>query len=52
MNHMFKALGTVILLWYCSVLFSQTFRSADNALSASFQTLEVAAVAGQKQYVK
>lgn len=47
---MFRAIGFVIVLWYLSTLFAQTFKSADSALSASFQTLEASAIAGQKHY--
>ena len=46
---MFKAFGFVIVLWYLSLLFSQTFQSADSALSESFKTLEASAIKGQKQ---
>ena len=49
---MFRAIGMVIVLWYLSSLFTHTFVAADAALSASFRTLEAAAVAGQKQYVE
>jgi hypothetical protein len=45
---MFKAIGVVIILWYVSHLFTQTFSSADSAFSESFETLEVAAVASRK----
>jgi hypothetical protein len=46
---MFKAFGVVIILWYLSSLFAQSFSSADKAISASFNTLEIAAVVSQKQ---
>jgi len=49
---MFKAIGVVIILWYISSLFSQTFSSMDSAFSATFHTIEVAAVASEKQFVK
>lgn len=51
-SHMFKAFGVVIIFWYMSSLFTQTFLSMDRALSATFHTLEVAAVASEKQFVK
>lgn len=47
---MFKAIGAVIILWYLSTLFAQSFSAADKAISASFNTLEVAAVISQKQF--
>lgn len=47
--HMFKAFGAVIILWYLSTLFAQSFSAADKAISASFQTLEAAALVSQKQ---
>ncbi len=49
---MFRAFGFVIVLWYLSTLFAQTFKSADSALSASFGTLEASAIAGQKHYAQ
>jgi hypothetical protein len=45
---MFRAIGVVIILWYVSHLFTQSFLSLDSALSESFETLEVAAVASRK----
>lgn len=49
---MFRAFGFVIVLWYLSLLFSQTFQSADSALSESFKTLEASAIKGQEQLRK
>jgi hypothetical protein len=46
---MFKAIGTVIVLWYLSQLFTQSFSSADKAISASFHTLEATALVSQKK---
>lgn len=45
-NHftMFKAIGVVIILWYLSHLFTESFASLDSAMGESFETLEVAAV--------
>ncbi|QQR65248.1 hypothetical protein IPH92_01555 [Candidatus Kaiserbacteria bacterium] len=48
---MFRAIGFVIILWYISSLFSQTFSSADSALSASFGLLEATATASQQRFV-
>ncbi len=47
-NLMFRAIGFVIILWYVSQLFTQSFSSLDSALSESFETLEVAAVVSRK----
>ncbi len=49
---MFRAIGVVIILWYMSSLFSQTFTSADSALSASFHLLEATATVSQQRLVK
>ncbi len=46
---MFRAIGVVIILWYVSHLFAHSFLSLDSALSATFKTLEAAAVASQKR---
>jgi hypothetical protein len=47
--HMFRAIGTVIVLYYLSTLFAQSFHAADKAISASFHALEATAVVSQKQ---
>lgn len=47
-KRMFRAFGTVIVLWYLSTLFVQSFNSFDDALSASFETLEAAAVVSRE----
>lgn len=39
-------------MWYLSTLFSQTFSSADSALSASFKAIEAAAIQSQNQMSK
>lgn len=49
---MFKSIGVVIVLWYLSTLFTQTFSAMDTAFTATFNTLEVAAVASQKAFEK
>lgn len=51
-SFMFRALGVVMVLWYLSAQFTQTFRALDNALSASLETLEATAVASQKKVAK
>jgi hypothetical protein len=37
---MFRAIGFIIVIWYLSTLFTQSFTSADRAISASFNALE------------
>ncbi len=49
---MFRSIGLVIVLWYISSLFSQTFSAMDNAFTASFNTLEAVAISSQKELVK
>jgi len=49
---MFRGIGVVIVLWYLSSLFSQTFLAFDRAATASLKALEAAAVASQEQFVK
>ncbi len=46
---MFRAIGVVIVLWYASHLFAHAFTSLDSALSATFGTLEAAAVASRER---
>jgi len=46
---MFKAFGVVIILWYLSTLFAQSFSAADSAISASFKTLEATAIVSQEK---
>lgn len=52
---MFRAIGTVIVLWYVSSLFSASFESADRAISATFNALEATALTikaqPQPQYI-
>ncbi len=46
---MFRAIGVILILWYLSHLFTSSLRSLDSALSATFKTLEAAAIASQKR---
>lgn len=50
--HMFRSIGVVIVLWYVSSLFSQTFNAMDDALASSFHTLEAVAIHSERQLVK
>jgi hypothetical protein len=46
---MLRAIGVVLILWYLSQLFAQSFDSLDSALSATFETLEAAAHASKER---
>lgn len=46
---MFRSIGTVLVIWYLSLLFAHSFRALDDALAASFRALEnVATVTGER----
>ncbi len=47
---MFRAIGVVIILWYVSSLFSQSFRAMDTAGKATFNALEAAAIASKENF--
>lgn len=47
-KQMFRAFGTVIVLWYLSTLFVNSFSALDAALSASFKTLEATAIVSRE----
>jgi hypothetical protein len=49
---MFRAIGVIMILWYTSSLFSQSFIALDRAMTATFGTVEVAAIASQKNFEK
>lgn len=49
---MFRAIGVVILLWYISSLFGQTFSAMDTAGKEVFTAVEMAAVQSQEQFAK
>lgn len=40
---MFRAVGVVIVLWYLSHQFTSSFAALDKALTATLETVEVAA---------
>ncbi len=48
-KRMFKAIGTIMILWYLSHLFVHSFVSLDSALSETFITMEAAAVSARTQ---
>lgn len=47
---MFRAIGVVIVLWYVSHVFVQSFYAADVAGKATFEALEAAAVSTRKNF--
>ena len=49
-KNMLRAIGVVIILWYVSHIFTQSFSAADDAGKATFKALEAAAVASQKNF--
>lgn len=51
-NTMFRAIGLVIILWYVSSLFSQTFVALDRTATATLGAIEAAAIVSQKQFVE
>ena len=51
-NTMFRAIGVVIILWYLSSLFSNSFIALDRTLTASLGALETAAIVSQNQFEK
>ncbi len=49
---MFKAIGFLIILWGVSLYFGSSIRALDQAASATFNTVEVAARVSEAQIVK
>ncbi len=47
---MFRALGVILILWYLSHAFSQSFLALDDALSALLETLEASAIGYQENF--
>jgi hypothetical protein len=47
---MFRAFGVILILWYLSHTFAQSFLAFDRALTATFETLETAAVASRENF--
>lgn len=48
---MFKAIGFLIVLWSLSLYFGSTIRAFDRAATATFNTVEMAALVSQSQMV-
>lgn len=51
-EHMFKAIGILIVLWGLSHFFATAFLALNDAATEVFHTLEMAAVASQEQLQK
>ncbi len=47
---MLRAVGVILILWYLSHSFNQSFLALDRALKAVFETLEASAIASQKNF--
>ncbi len=47
---MFRAFGVILILWYLSHTFTQSFFAFDKALTATFETLEAVARASRKDF--
>lgn len=45
---MFQAIGAVIIIWYLSHQFTQSFSAFDNAGKAVFEAVEAAAIASRE----
>ncbi|MCD5381720.1 MAG: hypothetical protein LR017_00205 [Candidatus Pacebacteria bacterium] len=45
---MFRAIGLILLLWYLSGQFQDSFVALDKAATASFNTIEAAATLSQQ----
>lgn len=46
---MFRAIGVVLVIWFLSTQFSDSFAALDDALTATFETLEASAVHSQQR---
>lgn len=49
---MFRAVGVVLILWYLSSLFSQSFSALDRTLTASLSALEATAIVSKERIAK
>lgn len=47
---MFRAIGIVIVIWYVSHVFTQSFKAADVAGKATFEAIEAAAIVSKKNF--
>jgi len=49
-NYMFRAIGLILVLWYISHLFTQSFAALDTAGKATFEAIEAAAIASKQNF--
>ena len=49
---MFRSLGTILIIWYLSTLFTGSFKALDSAVSATLSTLEVVANVSKAELVR
>jgi hypothetical protein len=49
---MFKAIGTILVLYAITQMMSTSFYAFENALSATFETVEVAAEVSKAQLIE
>ena len=47
---MFRAIGVILILWYLSHVFSQSFVAMDSAGRATFKALEAAAIQAEQKF--
>ena len=47
---MFRAIGAILLIWFLSHHFSSSFDAFDGALTATFEAIEMAAEASERQF--
>ncbi len=47
---MFRAIGVILILWYLSQVFSQSFVAADSAGKATFNALQAAAIKAEQNF--
>jgi hypothetical protein len=47
---MLRAIGLILILWYLSVLFTESFRAFDEATSATFNAIESAATVAERNF--
>lgn len=45
---MFRAVGAVLIIWYLSSVFTESFSALDGAMSASFRAVEAAAITSRE----
>lgn len=49
---MLRAIGLIIVLWYTSILFSESFSALDAAGKATFEAIEAAAEASKSSFTR